>query len=275
MDKIRIVGGTPLIGEIAVSGAKNAALPILAATLLCPEEVEISNVPDLHDIVSMAALLKEHGVTINFEGEFDQTNGSKNRKAIVNAGGVNNYTAHYDLVRKMRASIWVLGPLLARFGQAKVSLPGGCAIGTRPVDLHLMALEKMGAEIKIEGGYIIAKAPNGLKGADIFFKTVSVGATGNAMMAATLAQGTTTITNAALEPEMCDLAKFLNAMGAKVSGAGTSTITIEGVEKLHSAKHVLVPDRIEAGTFAVAAAITGGDIKLTNVDSISKPAAPL
>jgi UDP-N-acetylglucosamine 1-carboxyvinyltransferase len=267
VDKIRIVGGTPLIGEIAVSGAKNAALPILAATLLCPEEVEISNVPDLHDIVSMAALLKEHGVTINFEGEFDQTNGSKNRKAIVNAGGVNNYTAHYDLVRKMRASIWVLGPLLARFGQAKVSLPGGCAIGTRPVDLHLMALEKMGAEIKIEGGYIIAKAPNGLKGADIFFKTVSVGATGNAMMAATLAQGTTTITNAALEPEMCDLAKFLNAMGAKVSGAGTSTITIEGVEKLHSAKHVLVPDRIEAGTFAVAAAITGGDIKLTNVDS--------
>jgi UDP-N-acetylglucosamine 1-carboxyvinyltransferase len=267
VDKIRIVGGVPLIGEIAISGAKNAALPILAATLLCPEEVEISNVPDLHDIVSMAALLKEHGVDIKFEGEFDQTNGSKNRKAIVNASGVNNYTAHYDLVRKMRASIWVLGPLLARFGQAKVSLPGGCAIGTRPVDLHLMALEKMGAEIKIEGGYILAQAPNGLKGAEIHFKTVSVGATGNAMMAATLAQGTTIITNAALEPEMCDLAKFLNAMGAKVSGAGTSTITIEGVEKLHSTKHILVPDRIEAGTFAVAAAITGGDIKLTNVDS--------
>lgn len=266
MDKIKIIGGTPLIGEIAVSGAKNAALPILAASILCPETVEISNVPDLHDIISMSALLKEHGVDIRFEGEFSQVSGSKNRKAILNGSNIINYTAHYDLVRKMRASVLVLGPLLARFGEAKVSLPGGCAIGTRPVDLHLMALEKMSAEISIEGGYILAKAPNGLKGAEIQFKIVSVGATENTMMAATLAEGTTIIHNAALEPEIVDLAKFLNAMGAKVRGAGTNTITIEGVAKLHSAKHALVSDRIEAGTFAVAAAITGGDIKLTNVN---------
>ncbi len=266
MDKIKIIGGNPLIGEIAVSGAKNAALPILAASILCPETVEISNLPDLHDIVSMTALLRDHGVKVEFAGEFDLSTGSRNHKILLDASNINNFTADYDLVRKMRASVLVLGPLLTRFGQAKVSLPGGCAIGTRPVDLHLMALEKMGADLKIEGGYIIANAPEGLKGAEIQFKIVSVGATENTMCAAVLAKGTTIIHNAALEPEIVDLSKFLNGMGAKISGAGTSTITIEGVQKLHSTKHELVADRIEAGTFAVAAAITGGDLKLVNVD---------
>ncbi len=266
MDKIKVIGGKPLVGTIAISGAKNAALPILAASILCPETVEISNIPDLHDIASMTALLREHGVKVEFSGEFDLSTGSKNHTILLDASNINNFTADYDLVRKMRASVLVLGPLLTRFGQAKVSLPGGCAIGTRPVDLHLMALEKMGADLKIEGGYIIANTPEGLKGAEIEFKIVSVGATENTMCAAVLAKGTTIIHNAALEPEIVDLAKFLNSMGAKISGAGTSIITIEGVQKLHATKHELVADRIEAGTFAVAAAITGGDIKLTNVN---------
>jgi len=266
VDKIKILGGNPLVGEIAISGAKNSALPIMAATLLCPEELEISNIPDLHDIISMCALLRQHGVSIEIEGESDEIHGSQNRKLKVNASNITTYTAPYELVRKMRASILVLGPLLARFGDAKVSLPGGCAIGTRPVDMHISALEKMGAKIAIEDGYIHGEAPDGLKGAEINFDKVSVGATENIMTAAVLAKGITTINNAALEPEIVDLANFLNGMGAKVTGAGTSKITIEGVEELHSAKHHLIADRIEAGTFAIAAAITGGDLKLTNIN---------
>lgn len=267
MDKIKIQGGVPLNGTIPISGAKNAALPIIAAALLCPEEVEISNIPELADITSMKTLLEQLGATTKIEGEFDQVRGSLDRKILINATDVNSTTAPYDLVRKMRASVLVLGPLLARFGEAKVSLPGGCAIGTRPVDLHIKAMEALGAEIKIEDGYIVAKAPNGgLVGADIEFEKVSVGATENALMAAVLAKGTTTIKNAALEPEIVDLAVFLNAMGAKISGHGTANITIEGVKELHGARHQLIGDRIEAGTFAVAAAITQGDLKLTNIN---------
>lgn len=266
MDKIKVVGGISLRGQVAVSGAKNAGLPCMVASLLTAETVEITNVPKLEDLNSMAKLLIQHGVEVEFIGESTLIEGSKNRRVQLNAKNVTNFTAPYDLVRKMRASVLVLGPLLARFGEAQVSLPGGCAIGTRPVNLHISALEQMGAEIKIEAGYINATAPKGLHGAEILFDLVSVGATENIVMAATLAKGKTILRNAAREPEITDLANLLNAMGAKITGAGTDIITIEGVSSLHAANYALIADRIEAGTYAVAAAITSGNLKITNVD---------
>lgn len=267
MDKIRIVGGTPLKGVIPISGAKNAALPLMAASLLTDDTLTLSNIPYLADIITMANLLGQHGVQFSM-GSALSNNGADLRVSRVlslNAGQVNNLTAPYDLVRTMRASVLVLGPLLARHGAARVSLPGGCAIGSRPVDLHLSALEQMGADIELVDGYVHAKTDK-LKGADITFEKVSVGATENIVMAATLAQGTTILRNAACEPEITDLVKCLIAMGAKVTGAGTETLTIKGVKKLSGCTHAVVADRIEAGSYAAAAAITNGDVELQGVD---------
>ncbi|HQW58221.1 MAG TPA: UDP-N-acetylglucosamine 1-carboxyvinyltransferase [Gammaproteobacteria bacterium] len=255
MGKLIISGGAPLKGEIRISGAKNSVLPILAASLLAGEPVEISNVPHLNDVTTMMELLGQFGAKLTVD---------ENLTIEVDARSVNNYHAPYDLVRTMRASIVVLGPLLARFGEALVSLPGGCAIGSRPVDLHVQGLQAMGAEITIENGYIKAKAPKRLHGAAILFDTVTVTGTENLMMAATLAEGTTILKNAAREPEVQDLANFLNVLGAKVSGAGTDTITIEGVPALGGGQYRVVPDRIETGTYLVAAAITRGSIKTKN-----------
>jgi UDP-N-acetylglucosamine 1-carboxyvinyltransferase len=256
MDKIRIIGGVPLKGKIVISGAKNAALPLMAASLLTDETLTLSNMPFLADITTMANLLAQHGVTLH-------TNGDGTGRAIaLNGAKVDNFTAPYDMVRTMRASVLVLGPLLARFGEAKVSLPGGCAIGTRPIDLHLKALEKMGAEIKLEDGYVYASVKGRLRGAEIVFEKVTVGATENLLMAASLADGVTVLKNAAREPEVTDLAECLVKMGAHISGIGTDTLTIEGVEKLHGCLHRVVADRIETGTYAAAAAITGGDVEL-------------
>lgn len=252
MGKLIISGGEPLKGEIRISGAKNSVLPILAASLLAEEPVEIGNVPHLNDVTTIMELLGQFGAKLTVD----------ERLTIeVDARSVNNYHAPYELVRTMRASILVLGPLLARFGEAHVSLPGGCAIGPRPVDLHVRGLQAMGADITIENGYIIAKAPKGLHGATILFDTVTVTGTENLMMAAALAKGTTILQNAAREPEVQDLANFLNVLGAKVSGAGTDTITIEGVPALGGGQYRVVPDRIETGTYLVAAAITRGSIK--------------
>ncbi|MBW8309005.1 MAG: UDP-N-acetylglucosamine 1-carboxyvinyltransferase [Candidatus Paracaedibacteraceae bacterium] len=260
MDQIRIIGGTPLRGTIVISGAKNAALPLLTAALLSPEALELTNIPELADIKSMIELLEQHGVTV--------VRDLKSKKVILNAQTLTNTTAPYDIVRKMRASILVLCPLVARCGEARVSLPGGCSIGTRPVDIHLRGLEELGAEIELKDGYINAKAPNGLRGATITMPIVSVTATENLMMAATLAQGTTKLVNAAREPEIVDLANCLRSMGANIQGDGTDTITIEGVSKLHKATHRVIADRIETGTFAIAAAITGGELYLkdTSID---------
>ena len=252
MDKLIVYGGTPLKGEIRISGAKNAALPVLVASLLADGPLEIGNVPHLQDITTTMELLGRMGV--------DLTVGEK-LTIEADARRVNSVRAPYELVKTMRASILVLGPLLARFGEAEVSLPGGCAIGSRPVNLHIKGLQAMGAEIKIEEGYIKAKAKR-LKGARIFMDVVSVTGTENLMMAATLANGTTVIENAAREPEVTDLADCLNAMGAKVSGAGSDEITIEGVERLGGGRHLVIPDRIESGTYLVAAAMTGGSVKL-------------
>lgn len=267
MDAILVKGGNPLKGEVVVSGAKNASLPIIAATLLTADECVLSNVPDLKDIESMTDLLTDLGSKIKVIGQSDIDFGSSNRKLQIDNTNINKQRAEYDLVRKMRASIWVLGPLLARFGYAEVSLPGGCAIGARPVDLHIKGLEALGAKMELREGYIYATAPKeGLKGAEIVFEKVSVGATGNVMMAATLAKGITTIRNAACEPEMVDLAQFLNKMGAKISGAGTSNIQIEGVKQLKATSHKIIGDRIEAGTYAVAAAITKGDLTIKGIN---------
>jgi UDP-N-acetylglucosamine 1-carboxyvinyltransferase len=260
MDRIRIFGGKPLNGTIAISGAKNAALPLMAASLLTEEALTLSNLPHLVDISTMVQLLAELGVEVSMNG--NAGGGHTGRVLSLNALEPDSPTAPYDLVRKMRASVLVLGPLLARWGEARVSLPGGCAIGTRPVDLHLDAFRQMGAEIALEEGYIHAKAPNGLKGAHVLFPFVSVGATENALMAATLADGETTIGNAAREPEITDLANCLVAMGADIEGIGTGTLTVRGKPKLHGASYSVVPDRIESGTYAVAAAITGGDVLL-------------
>lgn len=256
LDKIVVTGGKPLNGEILVSGAKNAALKLMCAALLTDDAVYFENAPNaLRDIQSQTDLMEYLGCQVRREGTL----------MAINAGGIHTQTAPYDLVRKMRTSILVLGPLLSRFGEAKVSLPGGCAIGTRPVDLHLKGLEDMGATIKLEGGYIDAKAPDGgLKGAKILFPKVSVGATENLMMAATLAQGETILANAAREPEITDLGECLIAMGAQISGLGTDTIRIEGVKKLHGARHSILPDRIEAGTYMVAAAMAGGHVRIKN-----------
>ncbi len=262
MDKIKIIGGNRLEGKIFISGAKNAALPLICASLLTKDTVTLTNMPLLSDIKSMNDLLEQLGTKIDsfddfVDGHSTKTYSYRTQEAV-------SLTAPYDYVRKMRASYYVLGPLLARYGQVQVSLPGGCAIGARPMDIHLSALEQMGAKVEIINGYINAKVKGKLKGSHITFHTASVGATCNIMMAATLAQGTTTIENAAKEPEISDLAELLIAMGAKISGQGTSTITIEGVNELHGAAHKVIPDRIEAGSYAAAAAITRGKIELIN-----------
>ncbi|CUW39758.1 UDP-N-acetylglucosamine 1-carboxyvinyltransferase [Magnetospirillum sp. XM-1] len=261
MDRIRIIGGTPLKGTITIGGAKNAALALMPACLLTEETLALSNLPHLVDITTMANLLAQHGVMMALNG--NASNGGHTGRVLeLTAATIGNTTAPYDLVRKMRASVLVLGPLLARCGEARVSLPGGCAIGTRPVDLHLKALEQMGAKIELDGGYIVASVEGRLKGAHIIFPQVTVGGTENILMAATLAEGETVIANAAREPEITDLAECLVAMGAKIDGIGTGTLKVQGVERLHGAEYSVVPDRIETGTYAVAAAITRGDIEL-------------
>ena len=254
VDKLLIKGGTTLNGTITVSGAKNAALPILAGTLLSAEKVTVRNVPQLKDVATTITLLQSMGVEVTFDDKLN---------VEVNAGNVTERRAPYELVKTMRASILVLGPLVARFGEAAVSLPGGCAIGARPVNLHVQGLQAMGADVVVENGFILARADR-LSGAHIVFDIVTVTGTENLMMAAVLAEGETVLENAAREPEVVDVAKFLNSMGAKVSGAGTSTIRIEGVEELGGTDYVVLPDRIEAGTYLVAAAMTGGKVRLRN-----------
>ena len=261
MDKIRIRGGKPLKGVIPISGAKNAALPLMAAALLTEGKLKLSNVPYLADVITMANLLVQHGVKLHM-GEKPSMPEGFGRELTLRADAITNFTAPYDLVRTMRASVLVLGPLLARFSQAKVSLPGGCAIGTRPIDLHLKALEQMGALIELGGGYINASVHGRLKGADIAFDKVTVTGTENILMAATLADGRSVLRNAAREPEVTDLANCLVSMGAQIEGIGTDTLTIDGMPALHGAEHRVIADRIEAGTYAAAAAITGGDIVL-------------
>jgi UDP-N-acetylglucosamine 1-carboxyvinyltransferase len=252
MDKLRIIGGVPLAGEVRVGGAKNAALPILAATLLTGDEVVLENVPQLADITTMGRLLAGMGARLARDGD----------RVVARADAIGSAEAPYELVKTMRASILVLGPLLARFGQARVSLPGGCAIGARPVDQHIKGLRALGARLQIEHGYIVAEAPR-LAGTRIVTDMVTVTGTENLMMAACLASGETVIENAAREPEVVDLARCLNAMGARIRGAGTDRIVIDGVERLHGAQHRVLPDRIETGTFLVAAAACGGDVRLT------------
>ncbi len=264
MDRIRIRGGRPLKGKIPIGGAKNAALPLMAASLLTGETLSLANLPHLVDITTLANLLVQHGVSVTMAG--DAPNGGHTGRVLsLTAREITNTTAPYELVRKMRASVLVLGPLLARCGEARVSLPGGCAIGTRPVDLHLRGLEQLGAEIELAEGYIEARAPKGLAGAHIVFPMTSVGATENLLMAAALARGETVLENAACEPEVVDLANCLAAMGARIDGIGTNTLTIQGVDRLTGAEHEVICDRIEAGTYAMAAAITAGDLELSGV----------
>jgi UDP-N-acetylglucosamine 1-carboxyvinyltransferase len=254
MDRIRIRGGRPLGGAIPISGAKNAALPLMAAALLSDGPLRLGNAPDLADVATMGLLLRHHGLSVDHD---------KAGRTITLVGAATDLEAPYEIVRRMRASVLVLGPLLARYGEAKVSLPGGCAIGTRPVDLHLRALEQLGAAIELESGYIHARAPRGgLRGAKVIFPQVSVGATENLLMAATLAEGETELVNAAREPEIADLAMCLMRMGARIEGIGTDRLRVEGVRSLAGADHRIVPDRIEAGTYACAAAITGGSVLL-------------
>ena len=255
MEKLAITGGAPLEGEVTVSGAKNATLPILAASLLSDGEVRIGNVPHLRDVTTTVGLLGRMGVSVTIHDPMD---------VIVNASTISEFTAPYDLVKTMRASILVLGPLLARYGQADVSMPGGCAIGARPVDLHVKGLRALGAKIEINDGYIHARA-DGLRGGHVFFDKVSVTGTENLLMAAVLAEGETVLENAAREPEVQDLADFLISMGAKIEGAGTNHIVVQGVSSLGSTHYRVQPDRIEAGTFLVAAAITGGRVKVRKV----------
>lgn len=262
MDKIKITGGKCLEGKIYISGAKNAALPLICASLLTDETVTLTNMPMLSDIKAMNALLEQLGTKIDEFDDFADNHPSKTYSYRTKEA--TSLTAPYDYVRKMRASYYVLGPLLARYGKCELSLPGGCAIGARPMDIHLSSLEQMGASIEIKNGYIHAKVDKRLKGAHIIFPMVSVGATCNVLMAATLAEGRTVLENAAKEPEIGDLANLLNAMGAKIEGIGTAVLTIDGVDKLHGAKHKVIPDRIEAGSYAVAAAITRGKIELVN-----------
>ncbi|HEB67799.1 MAG TPA: UDP-N-acetylglucosamine 1-carboxyvinyltransferase [Gammaproteobacteria bacterium] len=256
MDKLLITGGTPLHGEIRISGAKNAALPIIVATLLADEPVSIGNIPHLNDITTTMELLGRMGVSLTI---------SERMSIEVDPSTIEHFVAPYELVKTMRASILVLGPLLARFGEAEVSLPGGCAIGSRPVNLHIHGLQAMGADITVENGYIKARADR-LKGAKIVLDVVTVTGTENLMMAATLAKGTTIIENAAKEPEVTDLANFLIAMGARIEGAGTDTLVIEGVERLHGCSYNVLPDRIETGTYLVAAAVTGGKVRLKDTN---------
>ncbi len=255
MDRILIRGGAPLRGQVHIRGSKNSTLPLMAACILAEAPCELHNVPCLHDVFTMDKLLSAMGMTIEFTGRY----------LTLDASDMGEPLAPYDLVRKMRASFFVLGPLLARYGQAKVSLPGGCAIGTRPVDIHLKGLEALGAHVSIEDGYVLAKGP--LKGADITLDFPSVGATENLMMAATRADGVTRISNAAREPEIADLGHFLNSLGAQISGAGTDLITIVGVDELGGGQHTVIPDRVEAGTFLLAGLATHGDVTAQNANA--------
>jgi len=271
MDRILVQGGVPLTGTIRIGGAKNAALPLMAASLLTSEPLVLENVPDLADITTMANLLVQHGVAIDVV----QSRDGSGRTLELSAQHITSTTAPYDLVRKMRASVLVLGSLVARCGRGRVSLPGGCSIGTRPVDLHIKGLERLGAEVTLNEGYIEARAPKGLRGAEFAFPIVSVGATENLLMAASLAQGETVLINAAREPEIVDLANCLNAMGARIEGLGSDRLTIRGVGELHGARHSVIPDRIEAGTYMMAAAATGGDLhlkgaRLEHVDAVAR-----
>jgi UDP-N-acetylglucosamine 1-carboxyvinyltransferase len=256
LDKLLISGGASINGEVRISGAKNAALPILASTLLTKETVKLRNLPHLNDITTMISLLGSMGVNVVL---------NEDMSVDVSAGSIKEYTAPYELVKTMRASIVVLGPLLAHFGEANVSLPGGCAIGTRPVDLHLKGMEALGATVEVTDGYIRARSNGRLKGAQIFFDKVTVLGTENVMMAAVLAEGTTVLENCAKEPEVVDLANCLIELGAKIEGHGTDTITIEGVEALHGGQHRVIPDRIEAGTYLVAGAVAGGRVRIKDV----------
>lgn len=262
MDRIRIVGGRKLNGTIPISGAKNATLPLMIASMLTEDTLILDNVPRLADVNLLQRILGNHGVDIMVPGKRPGETQQESQSLHISAARIVDTTAPYDLVSKMRASFWVIAPLVARMGEAKVSMPGGCAIGTRPVDLLIMALERLGAQIDTEGGYVIARAKKGLKGGEIVFPKVTVSGTHTAVMAAALANGTTVIENAAREPEIKDVADCLNKMGAKISGAGTTRIVIEGVSRLSGARHSVLPDRIETGTYAMAVAMTGGDVLL-------------
>ena len=263
MDRIRIIGGEPLKGTIPISGAKNAALPLMIASLLTRETLTLKNIPRLADVTLLGRILGNHGVDVTAVGKKMGQSTTEGQTFKLKAGEVVDTTAPYEMVSRMRASFWVLAPLLARCGEAKVSLPGGCAIGTRRVDLHLTTLESLGVSIELEGGYVIAKALKGLTGARVTLSKVSVGATHNALMAAVLARGETLIENAAREPEVADLANCLKKMGAKIGGGvGSSTLQVQGVDRLHGAEHTVIPDRIETGTYAMAAAMTNGDVVL-------------
>ena len=262
MDRIRIVGGQPLKGVIPISGAKNAALPLMIASLLTDATLTLDNVPRLADGAQLLRILGNQGVDYRIDGKRPGDHPTAGQTVHLDARRIVDTTAPYELVSRMRASFWVIAPILARMGEAKVSLPGGCAIGTRPVDLLIMALERLGAEIEIEAGYVIARAPKGLRGGEIDFPKVTVGGTHTALMAASLAHGHTLIRNAAREPEVLDLAECLIKMGAKIKGAGTSEIEIEGVSRLGGARHTVLPDRIETGTYAMCVAMTGGDVLL-------------
>jgi UDP-N-acetylglucosamine 1-carboxyvinyltransferase len=267
MDRIRIVGGRPLSGTIPISGAKNAALPLMIASMLTDQTVILDNVPRLADVSLLQRILSNHGVDMMVPGKRPGESQQNGHTLHVVASRIVDTTAPYDLVSKMRASFWVIAPLLARMGEARVSMPGGCAIGTRPVDLLLMALERLGAKIDIEGGYVIARAKDGLKGAEVKFPKVTVSGTHIALMAAVLARGTSVIENAAQEPEIGDVADCLNKMGAHISGVGTSRLIVEGVSRLGGARHSVLPDRIETGTYAMAVAMTGGEVLLEGARS--------
>ena len=284
MDRIRIVGGNKLHGTIPISGAKNAALPLMIASLLTDETLSLDNVPHLADVEQLIRILGNHGVDYMVNGRREGDSQSYARTIHFSAKSIVDTTAPYELVSKMRASFWVIGPLLARMGEAKVSLPGGCAIGTRPVDLFIDGLAKLGTEIEIENGYVLARAPKGLIGTRYVFPKVSVGATHVLIMAASLAKGETVLENAAREPEIVNLADCLNAMGAKIAGAGTPTIVIQGVARLGGARHAVIPDRIETGTYAMAVAMAGGDVLLegaradllqTALDTIARTGAEI
>jgi UDP-N-acetylglucosamine 1-carboxyvinyltransferase len=264
MDRIRIVGGARLTGTIPISGAKNAALPLMIASLLTRETLTLKNVPRLAVVKLLSRMLGNDGADVTVVGKKPGQTTTDGQTFKLKAAEIVDTNAPYEMVARMRASFWVLAPLLARCGEARVSLPGGCAIGTRPVDLHLSTLEALGAKIDLEGGYVLATAPKGLTGAKVTLSKVSVGATHNALMAAVLARGDTVIENAAREPEVADLAGCLKKMGAKITGIGTATLQIQGVERLHGAEHTVLPDRIETGTYAMAAAMTGGDVLLQN-----------
>jgi UDP-N-acetylglucosamine 1-carboxyvinyltransferase len=264
MDRIRIVGGRRLEGTIPISGAKNATLPLMIASLLTKDTLILDNVPRLADVSLLQRILGNHGVDIMVGGKRPGGKLDDGQTLHISAANIVDTTAPYELVSKMRASFWVLAPLVARMGEARVSMPGGCAIGTRPVDLLIMAMQRLGAEIEIDGGYVVARAPRGLKGAEIVFPKVTVGGTHTAIMAAALADGTTLIENAAREPEVADVAACLNKMGARISGAGTRRVVVDGVGKLNGARHAVLPDRIETGTYAMAVAMAGGDVFLEN-----------